>query len=318
MIVLSLWGEYADVLGKGFFQRALIESVLIGILCGIVGTFVVLRGYAFIGDALAHATFPGVAIAYLWRASVLGGALAAGFVTSFLIGWVARHRKVSNDTAIGVLFAGAFALGVMIVSRATTYTKDISSLLFGDVIGVSQRDIAVLLIAGLLIVGLTLLFYRDLLLAAFDPTFAAALGRPVGLIDALTLGLLTLTIVVGLQTVGNILIVALVVTPSATARLLTDRVPVMMLLGALIGGLSGAIGLLASYPLELAPGATIVIVATIGFFLALAFSPKHGWLFASIERRQRQAKGVELSPRPAVQSEALDQPVRACQGLRNG
>ncbi|HLI50751.1 MAG TPA: metal ABC transporter permease [Thermomicrobiaceae bacterium] len=301
MIVLSLWGEYADVLAKGFFQRALIESVLIGILCGIVGTFVVLRGYAFIGDALAHATFPGVAIAYLWRASVLGGALAAGFVTSFLIGWVARHRKVSNDTAIGVLFAGAFALGVVIVSRATTYTKDISSLLFGDVIGVSQRDIVILLVTGVLIVGTVAFCYRDLLLAAFDPTFAAAIGRPVGLIDALTLGLLTLTIVVGLQTVGNILIVALVVTPSATARLLTDRVPVMMLLGATIGGLSGAVGLLASYPLELAPGATIVIVATLAFFLALALSPKHGWLFSAIERRRKVEDGRRMVKVPLTQ-----------------
>lgn len=309
MIVLGLsglWGEYADVLAKGFFQRALIESALIGILCGIVGTFVVLRGYAFIGDALAHATFPGVAIAYLWRSSVLAGALAAGFVTSFLIGWVARHRKVSNDTAIGVLFAGAFALGVMIVSRATTYTKDISSLLFGNVLGVGQRDIAILLVASLLIVGLIALCYRDLLLAAFDPTFAAAIGRPVGLIDALTLGLLTLTIVVGLQAVGNILIVAMVVTPSATARLLTDRVPMMMLLGALIGGISGAVGLLASYPLELAPGATIVIVATISFFLALGFSPKHGWLVAKVRpyhgdsSRDQASNAGQISEREEV------------------
>lgn len=286
----SLWSDYASVMQKQFFQHAMIAVVLIGALCGVVGSYVVLRGFAFIGDALAHATFPGVAIAYLLGTNILGGALVAGFATSALIGFLARHRRVSNDTAIGVLFAGAFALGVMIISRLTSYRKDLSSLLFGNILGVSNSDLIVIAAIGVVVLALVLIFYRELLLSAFDPTYAAALGYRTGLLDLLTLGLLTLTIVVGLQAVGNVLVVALVVTPSAAARLLTDRVPTMMVLGAAIGAGSGIVGLFASYPVNLAPGATIVMVATICFLLALLFSPRQGLITVRLLGRQRATR----------------------------
>jgi len=282
----SLWGEYVSVVHKQFFQHALVASVLIGILCGVVGTYVVLRGYAFLGDALAHATFPGVAVAYLLGTSILGGALVAGLLTAFLIGGVSRSRRVSNDSAIGVLFAGAFALGVMLISRIRSYRKDLSSLLFGNVLGVSTADLIIICAMGALILALVLVFYRALLLAAFDPIYSASLGYPTWLLDFLLLGVLTLTIVVCLQVVGNGLVVAMILTPSAAARLLTDRVPAMMALGACIGALSAVLGLFISYPAELAPGATIVIVATAIFFLALLFSPRQGYLTTWLVHRQ--------------------------------
>lgn len=298
LLPANLWDDYLSVLGREFFQHALIAVVLIGALCGVVGTYVVLRGFAFIGDALAHATFPGVAIAYLFGTSILGGALAAGLVTSALIGFLARHRRVGNDTAIGVLFAGAFALGVMILSRVRTYRRDLGSLLFGNILGVSRADLLLIAAIGVVVLAVVALCYRELLLAAFDPTYAASLGYRTWLLDLLTLGLLTLTIVVGLQAVGNVLIVALVVTPSAAARLLTDRVPTMMALGALIGAGSGLVGLFASYPTNLAPGATIVMVATLCFFVAFLFSPRQGLVTARLRHRMPFPPGA--SPGGAI------------------
>ncbi len=283
--IANLWSDYTSVLHKQFFQHALIAAVLIGVLCGVVGTYVVLRGYAFLGDALAHATFPGVAVAYVLGTSILSGALVAGLVTAFLIAVVSRNRRVSNDSAIGVLFAGAFALGVMLISRIRSYRKDLSSLLFGNVLGVSTRDLVIICVMGAIILALVAFFYRELLLISFDPTYAAALGYPTWALDLLLLGILTLTIVVCLQVVGNVLVVAMILTPSAAARLLTDRVPTMMALGAGIGAFSAVVGLFASYPAELAPGATIVIVATVIFFLALLFSPRQGYVTTWLTHR---------------------------------
>lgn len=288
--IARLWSDYASVLHKQFFQHALVAAALIGVLCGVVGTYVVLRGYAFLGDALAHATFPGVAIAYLLGTSILGGALVAGLVTAFLIGGVSRNRRVSNDSAIGVLFAGAFALGVMLISRIRSYRKDLSSLLFGNVLGVSTADLVVICVMGALILAVVRVCYRELLLISFDPTYAASLGYPTWALDLLLLGILTLTIVVCLQVVGNVLVVAMILTPSAAARLITDRVPAMMALGAAIGAFAAVVGLFISYPAELAPGATIVIVATAIFFLALLFSPRQGYITAWVMHRRRMGR----------------------------
>lgn len=295
---VTLWDEYAEVLGTQFFRHALIAATLIGALCGVVGTYVVLRGYAFIGDALAHATFPGVAVAYLFGTHILGGALVAGLLTAALIGGIARNRRVSHDSAIGVIFAGAFALGVMLVSRISSYRKDLSSLLFGNLLGVQTGDLIAIAVIGVLVLGTVALYYRPLLLNAFDPTYAGAAGYRTGLLDLLTLGLLTLTVVVGLQAVGNVLVVAMIVTPSATARLLTDRVPAMMATGAGIGAASGLIGLFLSYPAALPPGATIVMVATTIFALALLFAPRQG--FVTTRLRQRTRRSLPPAPERAA------------------
>ena len=254
----------------GFMQRALIGSVLVGAICALVGTYVVLRGLAFVGDALSHAAFPGVVIAYLLKANIHLGAAIFTVLTALGIGLVSRRGRVSYDTAIGILFAGAFALGVLLMSRIRGYTVDLFSFLFGNVLGISRQD---LFLAGILgtIVALTIfLFYKELLLLSFDPTIAEAMGYPVQALNYLLLGLIALTIVISIQAVGIILVVALLVTPSATAYLLTNRFSRMMLLGILFAALAAVSGLYLSYYLNVASGAAIVLVSTCLFFLVLA------------------------------------------------
>ncbi|MEX1022191.1 MAG: metal ABC transporter permease [Dehalococcoidia bacterium] len=275
-----------DPLRYPFLQRALLEIVIVGALCGVVGTLVVLRGLAFIGDALAHAVFPGVVIAYLAGASILLGALVFGAFVALGIGVLSRSRRVSEDTAIGVLFVAFFAVGIVLISREAGFTRDLGSLLFGSILGVSMVDVAAsaaILVVVLLVLLLTL---KELAMVAFDATLARTLGYSVFWLDLLLLMLVAATIVAGLQTVGNILILALIVTPAATARLLTDRLGRMMLLSAGIGVTSGVVGLYLSYHAGFSAGATIVLTATACFLLALAFAPRHGVVGQAILRRR--------------------------------
>jgi len=254
----------------GFMQRALIGSVLVGAICALVGTYVVLRGLAFVGDALAHAAFPGVVIAYLLKANIHLGATIFAVVTALGIGLVSRRGRVSYDTAIGILFAGAFALGVLLMSRIQGYTVDLFSFLFGNVLGISRQDLFLVGILGAIVVLTILVFYKELLLLSFDPTTAEAMGYPVQALNYLLLSLIALTIVISIQAVGIILVVALLVTPSATAYLLTNRFSRMMMLGILFAALAAVIGLYLSYYVNVASGAAIVLVSTCLFFLVLA------------------------------------------------
>lgn len=273
-----------DPLQFEFFKRALVELILVGFLCGVVGSFVVLRGLAFIGDALAHAIFPGVVVAFLVNKSFFAGGLIFGLMTTLLIGVVARNRRVSEDTAIGVLFAGMFALGVVLISSHETYTRDLSSFLIGNVLAISPADLRLTFIVAVAVLVLVFFFYKELQLISFDPTSATALGYPTFALDLLLLSLLTVTIVVSLQAVGNILVLAFLVTPAATARLLVDRLFSMMLLGGLIGSLSGVGGLYLSYHLDVAGGGTIVLLTTAIFFLVFAVAPDHGLLARYLSR----------------------------------
>jgi manganese/iron transport system permease protein len=279
-------GWLIDPLRYEFMQRALVEVVIVGVLCGVVGCFVVLRGLAFIGDALAHAVFPGVVLSYLAGRSILIGAFVFGLFTALGVGVLSRSRRVSHDSAVGVVFAAFFALGVVLISRQTGFRRDLGSLLFGDVLGVSERDVVVTLVIGLVVLALLLLLLKELTLVAFDSTLARALGYPVFALDLLLLLLIASTIVVSLQAVGNILILALIVTPPATARLLTDRLATMMWLAAGIGVLSGLVGLYASYHADTAAGGTIVLAATAFFLVALVLAPQHGALGAYLQRRR--------------------------------
>src|SRR3954453_13101177 len=238
-------------------QRAMLEVVLMGLSCGIIGTYVVLRGMAFIGDALSHAIFPGVVIAFLLHTSFFAGALVFGGITAVAIGALARNRRVSEDTAIGVLFAGMFALGIVLISSIKGYTADLASLLFGDVLGVRPADLLASLITGAVVLGTLLLFHKELVLVAFDSEMAEAEGLPVWLVDLGLLILIALTIVVSLRAVGNILVVAMLVTPAAAARLWAAPPVVMMALSALFGALGGIAGLLVSYHTDRAAGGTI-------------------------------------------------------------
>ena len=289
MVQFSHW--LIDPFAHAFMGRALIEVVLMGAVTGAIGTYVVLRGLSFIGDALSHAIFPGVVIAFLLGRSVFLGALVFGLLTSGGIVVLATTRRIREDSAIGVLFAGTFALGVVLISTTRNFSRDLASFLFGNVLGVTTEDIWLSAIVGGTVVLLLALFHKELLLTAFDRVAAQAMGVPVFWLDLLLLVLISLTIVVSLSAVGNILVVAMLVTPAAAARLLTDRVTAMIGLSAAIGVVAGALGLLISYHADVAAGGTIVLVATALFGLVWLFAPAHGAL-AALRRRHRAPLGV--------------------------
>lgn len=269
-----------------FMQRALTEVAIVGLVCGVVGCFVVLRGLAFIGDALAHAVFPGVVLSYLVDKTVILGALVFGVITALGIGLLGRNRRVSEDSAIGILFAAFFALGVVLISREVGFRRDVASLLFGNILGISSTDILTTLVLAAVVLGVTLLLLKELTLVAFDSTMARAAGYPVFALDMVLLLLVTTTIVISLQAVGNVLVLALVVTPPATARLLTDRLGRMLVVSPIVGFLSGVVGLLGSYHADTAAGASIVLASTAFFLAALAGAPRHGLIAGWIQRRR--------------------------------
>lgn len=276
----------SEPLSYPFMQRALLEIAIVGALCGLVGCFVVLRGLAFIGDALAHAVFPGVVLSYIAGRSILIGAFVFGAFTALGVAALSRRRRVSEDSAIGVVFAAFFALGVVLISRQAGFKRDLGSLLFGNVLGVSRDDVVATAVIAVLVALLLLALLKELTLVAFDSTMARAAGYPVFALDLVLLLLVTATIVVSLQTVGNILVLALVVTPPAAARLLTDRLGRMMVLSVTLAVGSGVLGLFVSYHADTAAGGTIVLTATAVFLLALAFAPNHGVLAGWLQRRR--------------------------------
>jgi ABC-type Mn2+/Zn2+ transport system permease subunit len=282
--VLDLWDAITEPLAFTFMQRALLAAVVVSIVAAVIGTFVVLKGLAFIGDALAHASFAGVAAAFVLGTSIYLGAVLAAVATALGIGFISRRARVSFDTAIGILFVGAFALGILIVSRQSNYTVDLFDFVFGNILGVSQGDLILIAVMGLLVVGLIALFYKELLFATYDPTMAAAAGVPVALVQYGLLAMLAVATVVALRAVGIVLVVAMLVTPAATASLLVRRVPQIMLLGSVVGIIASVSGLYISYYASVASGAAIVLVATALFFVALLFAPRRGLLTAALTR----------------------------------
>ena len=253
-----------------FMQRAFVAAITVGLLCSIMGTYVVLRKLSFIGDGIAHASFAGIVIAYIRGMDYYAGAAVVAVLTALGIGFVHRRGNISLDTTIGVLFTAMFALGVFLMSQLRSYAVDLQSFLFGDILSVSAYD--VLFIAGLgAIIAITVIvLFRGLLYTTFDPLVAQASGLPVAAIEYVLLVMLALTIIVALQSVGIILVAALLVTPAAAAYQLTNRFAPMMTLAAALGVLSTVGGLYLSYFLRSSSGATIVLLATIVFFLALA------------------------------------------------
>ena len=298
-----------DPLVYAFMQRALIEVILMGAVTGAIGTYVVLRGLSFIGDALSHAIFPGVVIAFLLGRSVFLGALAFGLLTSASIVVLAATRRVKEDSAIGVLFAGSFALGVVLISTTRNYSRDLAAFLFGNVLGVTPTDIALSAAIGGLVLLLLVLFHKELLLVAFDREAAQAMGVPVFWVNLLLLVMISLTIVVSLSAVGNILVVAMLITPAAAARLLTDRLPVMLGFSAAIGAMSGVIGLVVSYHANVAAGGTIVLVATVFFGLVWLLAPHHG-LIATRLMTDRWRRRAEVTPRGGLEPGVVEIPNR--------
>lgn len=261
-----------------FMQRALIASLIVGVVCSVLGCFVVLRAMAFLGDALAHAILPGVAIAYLLGANLLAGALIAALIVAVGIGLFSRRGAVKEDTAIGILFAAALALGVVLISTVRSYAVDLTHILFGNVLGVSTGDLWLTGLLAAAVLATVFLLYKEFLLASFDPVLAHTLGRRPELLRFVMLILLALTVVVSLQTVGVGLVAAMLVTPAATAFLLTRRLSRMMALSAAIGAASSVAGLYFSYYLNVASGAAVVLTATVVFMVAFVVAPQRGLL----------------------------------------
>ena len=275
-----------EPLQYGFMQRGLAAAIIIGILCAVVGCYVVLRSMAFLGDALAHAILPGIAVAYLLGGSLIVGALVAAIIVALSIGFFSRGGTIREDTAIGILFAAALSLGVALISSIRTYAVDLSHILFGNILGVSSADLwGVIILSGLVLATLIIL-YRPFLVVSFDPVLAKTLRLPAEALRNLILVLLAVTIVVSMQTVGIGLVAAMLVTPAAAAYLLTHRLPSMMVMAGLIGGLSSVIGLYLSYYLNIASGAAIVLVATVFFLLAFFFSPQRGMAWKALRRNR--------------------------------
>lgn len=273
-----------------FMLRGLWASLIVGVVCPILGSYVVLRGMAFFGDALAHIILPGVVIAFLLGWPYAVGALIFGVLAALLIGFISRRTDIKDDTAIGVVFAGAFALGVALISLQRSYAVDLTHILFGDLLGVSNADLMMMGILGLLVLLTVFAFYKEFLVISFDPTLAKTLRLPVNFLQNLLLVLLAVVIVISLQAVGIALVLAMLVTPASSAYLLTRRLPNMMLLGALIGAVSSVLGLYLSFYINVASGASIVLVATAIFAIIFVVAPRRGALGSWLRTRQERSQ----------------------------
>lgn len=268
---LDFLGDLANP-ALAFLPKALFVGVFSAVICALVGTHVVLRGMAFIGDAVSHAVFPGIAVAFVLQGSLLAGGAVAGLVIAVAIALFSQNRHVKEDSIIGILFAGSFALGLIIVSRVAGYSGSLQSFLFGSITGIPNRDIVWVAIAGVAIMGVLWFFHKELVAVSLDRESAAAVGLPLVALDVVLYLTVAGAVVVSVQIIGNVLVLALLVGPAATARLLTNKLPVMMGLAALIGANAAFWGLYLAWALDLPVGATIVLVCTVLFVGAWLFS----------------------------------------------
>lgn len=278
----------ADIMQYGFLQKALFTSIMVGIICGVIGSFIVLRGLALMGDAISHAVLPGVAISYMLGINFFYGAVITGMLTAVGIGFVTQNSRIKSDSSIGIVFSAFFALGIILISKAQTAT-DLTQILFGNVLAVRTSDMWMTLIIGAIVLLVVILFYKELLVSSFDPTMAAAYGLPTKLIHYIIMILLTMSTVASLQTVGVVLVVAMLITPASTAYLLTNKLSTMILLSACFGAFSAVIGLYFSFVYNLSSGAVIVLVTTGLFLIAFIFAPQQGVLWKFIRSRKNRS-----------------------------
>lgn len=270
---------FIDGLTKyNFLQTALITSILVGIMSGIIGSFIILRGMSLMGDAISHAVLPGVAFAYMLGINLLLGASAFGILAALLIGVVTMKSKLKNDTAIGIVFSAFFALGFILISLAES-ANNLHHILFGNVLAVSDSDLITTAIVLSIVLLFVVTFYKELLVTSFDNTFAKAYGLKTQIMHYALMLVLTLVTVTALQTVGIILIVAMLITPAATAYLLTNRMSHMMIVAAIFSVISSIVGLYLSFTFNWASGPAIVLTAAIFFSFVFIFSPKQGIIF---------------------------------------
>ena len=268
-----------------FLSRALLMAILSAVLCGIVGSHIVVRGLSFVGDALSHAVFPGIAVAFATGTSTLLGGAIAGVIVALLIALFSRRKTVGEDSIIGILFAAAFSVGLVIVSRMPTYTGSLESLLFGSLTGVTGSDLLIVAISGSLVLTVLAIFHRGIVAVSFDREYAQTLGYRAGLIDVVLYVATALAVVVSVSTVGNILVLALLVGPPATARLLTRRISAMMALSAMLGTLAALVGLWVSWSWSVPTGAALVLAITAEFILV--------WIFQSLHAVRTSLKTIQ-------------------------
>jgi len=282
----DLLGWLSQPFSYAFMVRGLWASMIVGVVCPILGTYVVLRGMAFLGDALAHIILPGVVIAFLLEWPLVAGALIVGVMAALAIGAISKRMEIKEDAAIGVVFAGAFALGVALLSIQRSYAVDLAHILFGDLLGVSTSDLWLMAGLGTLVLLTIFAFYKEFLVLSFDPVLATTLRLPVTFLQNLLLVLLAVVIVISIQSVGVALVLAMLVTPASTAYLLTRRLPSMMLSAAGIGALSSLIGLYLSFYANVASGPAIVLVETGIFLLVFILAPGRGVMWSWLRGRR--------------------------------
>lgn len=276
-----------DLMTYEFLQKAFVTSIMVGIICGVIGSFIVLRGMALMGDAISHAVLPGVAISYMFGINYFYGAVVTGILTALGIGVISQNSRIKNDSSIGLVFSAMFALGIVLITAAQSAT-DLTQILFGNVLSVRTSDMVITLIVGAIVLLIVFLFYKELLVSSFDETMAAAYGLKVRFIHYGIMVLLTLVTVASLQTVGVVLVVAMLITPASTAYLLTNRLATMIFLAAFFGAASSIIGLYFSFVHNLPSGPIIVLVTTAIFSLVFLFSPKQGVFWRMLQNNRRK------------------------------
>jgi manganese/iron transport system permease protein len=306
----------SETTGDASLARALIDVVVVALIAAAVGSFIVLRGTAFLGDALAHSIFPGIVIAFLLDANLLVGAMVAGLITAALMGVLTASTRVSSDTAIGVIFTTAFALGVLILSAETIEGEELEHILFGDPLAVRWFDVALTAGVGAVVACVFVLMRRAFVIAAFDPTGARAMGLPVVAIDALLLAMTALTVVISFKAVGNILVIALLITPPATARIFSDRLTPMLLLAAAFGVAASVSGVVLGYYTDVSPGGTTVLIAGMAFIVAWLLAPEHGVLGALLGGERRSSRRKRKRRSSYRRSRYTGQPTRDSHGRR--
>lgn len=285
--------EFIEAIAShAFLQRALITAILIGISGGLIGAFVILRGLSLMGDAIGHAVLPGVAISFLLGINPVIGAVAFGLLASTFIGVISDKSTLKKDTVMGVVFTSFFAFGVVLISQISTRVH-IHSILFGNMLTVTPERVYTMIIVTIILIALIVLFYKELLLTSFDETMAQVYGLKTKLIHYIFLFVLTVVIVLSLQITGAILIVAMIITPAATAFLLTNRMYWMIIMAALIGFISAVVGIFISFTFDISSGSSIVIVAACLFVLAFIFAPKKGMIAQGGGKFQHRLNSVK-------------------------
>ena len=266
-----------------FLQNALVTALVIGITCGAVGSFIILRSLSLMGDAISHAVLPGVAISYMLGIHFFIGALVCGFLASFMITFIRENSLIKGDTAIGITFSSFLALGIILIGLANSST-DLFHILFGNILAVQDSDMWMCMGVAVLVLSLLALFFKGFLLTSFDPVLAQTMGYRVGFYHYLLMGLITLVSISAMQSVGTILIVAMLVTPAATAYLFAKSLKQMIFMASGIGALASLLGLFLGYSLNMAVGSSIVLTATLIFLLAFLVTKRRGWAKTNLNK----------------------------------